>query len=299
MKRKQQTRRSSRRVPGRSAAGGISRASQRFTGTAWTSNPALNHALLRCILCGTVFVSLIALKLMLPGNLSALRGTMRTWLVRDADFTEAFSAVGHAVSGAENVLDSLSQAYIAVFGHQDEAAEVSASAEGILEQGRGTDAAGENGAPTQSTDILDERELPAHVSANQHVLGIASSAPLEGGTLTSDFGWREHPTTHRESFHYGIDLAAEEGSEIRCFADGVVGAVGESTELGKYLTVTHDNGISTLYAHCSRITVSPDSTVKRGDKIAETGSTGNTTGPHLHFEIHDGDEYLNPIYYLS
>ena len=87
--------------------------------------------------------------------------------------------------------------------------------------------------------------------------------------------------------------------EIGCFADGTVTAVGESSSYGKYITVAHEGGYSTLYAHCSRIIASSGASVKEGDVIAEVGETGVATGPHLHFELHEGSQYLNPIYYVS
>jgi len=82
-------------------------------------------------------------------------------------------------------------------------------------------------------------------------------------------------------------------------ADGTVTAVGESSSYGKYITVAHEGGYSTLYAHCSRIIASSGASVKEGDVIAEVGETGVATGPHLHFELHEGSQYLNPIYYVS
>ena len=97
--------------------------------------------------------------------------------------------------------------------------------------------------------------------------------------------------------HDGIDIAADTGTAIGCFADGTVGTVGESNILGNYVTVNHEGGFSTLYAHCSAITASAGQSVKKGDAIAKVGSTGNATGSHLHFEVHDGEEYLNPVYY--
>lgn len=102
-----------------------------------------------------------------------------------------------------------------------------------------------------------------------------------------------------EKFHYGLDIAADTGTAIGCFADGVVTAVGESSSYGKYVMVSHGEDYSTLYAHCSRITVTSGTAVKEGEKIAEVGETGIATGPHLHFEIHKGETYLNPIYYVA
>ncbi|MBE7009259.1 MAG: M23 family metallopeptidase [Ruminococcaceae bacterium] len=249
----------------------------------------LSINLLRVIVCGVLFVSLVALKLTLPGSLAQLRGTLGNWLVRDADFVSAFSAVGRAVSGEGGWLDSLEDAYVAVFG-EEEATEVSGSAE-IAQTGA-------QAAVQDETPPVPAQEYPEHAVLGQRVLGFDYAAPLRG-EVTSAFGWREHPASGREAFHYGVDIAAEPGAEIDCFADGTVGVVAESVELGRYLTVHHDNGIVTLYAHCSRITVPSGATVRRGEKLAEVGETGNATGPHLHFEIHDGEDYIDPIYYLS
>ena len=146
--------------------------------------------------------------------------------------------------------------------------------------------------------MYSDQNLPENVSLEQAILDFDYCVPVNG-TLSSDFGYREHPVEGEERFHYGVDLAADTGTEIVCFADGTVTAVGESSSYGKYCMVSHAGGYSTLYAHCSRITVSSGASVTEGQKIAEVGETGIATGPHLHFELHKDDVYLNPIYYVS
>jgi murein DD-endopeptidase MepM/ murein hydrolase activator NlpD len=146
--------------------------------------------------------------------------------------------------------------------------------------------------------LYSDENLPNNVSMEQSVLGFDYCTPVMG-TLSSGFGYREHPVEGEEKFHYGIDLAADTGTEIDCFADGCVTAVGESSSYGKYLIVAHDDDYSTLYAHCSKVCVSSGENVKENQKIAEVGETGMATGPHLHFEIHEGDEYINPVYYVD
>ena len=246
--------------------------------------------LLRSVVCGVIFVLLITLKLLLPGNLAGVRGTVGQWLVRDADFTAAFSAVGRAVSGESGAIRALNDAYLAVLGQKGEAQEVSGSVDDLSAQ----DAESEHSA-AEST--LPARELPEQ-AAEPHPLSFSYCTPLNG-EMTSPFGWREHPVTGADAFHYGVDIAAEDGTAIACFADGTVGAVGESTTLGKYLTVNHADGVSTLYAHCSLITAASGAEVSQGQKIAEVGHSGNATGPHLHFEVHDGEAYLDPAGYLA
>ncbi len=249
-----------------------------------TSPPRRSYV--QALVCGILFIALIVLKLVMPGNLSSLRGTLGQWLVRDADFAEAFSAVGRAVSGENGVADSISDAYIAVFGSgKEESKEVSGELIGAE-------------LPAENvSDLLEAQDLPESAAGEQPTLSFDYAIPISG-TETSPFGWREHPVTGKEAFHYGVDLAADEGTDICCFADGTVGVVGDSVELGKYLTVNHADGFSTLYGHCSAVTVSSGTTVRKGQAIARVGSTGNATGPHLHFEVHDGEEYLDPDCYL-
>lgn len=140
--------------------------------------------------------------------------------------------------------------------------------------------------------------LPDNVCMEQEVLGFDYCTPVTG-TLTSDFGYRIHPIEGGQNFHHGIDIAANTGTAIRCFADGTVTAVGESSSYGNYCIVSHTGGFSTLYAHCSKVTASSGAAVKEGEKIAEVGETGMATGPHLHFEVHENKTYLNPIYYVT
>ncbi|MBQ1804902.1 MAG: M23 family metallopeptidase, partial [Oscillospiraceae bacterium] len=243
---------------------------------------------------------LITLKLLLPGNLAGVRGTVGQWLVRDADFTAAFSAVGRAVSGESGAIRALNDAYLAVLGQKGEAQEVSGSVDDLSAQDAVPEQSAQDTAPEQSAaeSTLPARELPEQAAAEPHALSFTYCAPLNG-KMTSPFGWREHPVTGAEAFHYGVDIAAEDGTAIACFADGTVGAVGESTTLGKYLTVNHADGVSTLYAHCSAISVPSGTEVSQGQKIAEVGHSGNATGPHLHFEVHDGEAYLDPAGYLA
>ena len=98
-------------------------------------------------------------------------------------------------------------------------------------------------------------------------------------------------------YHYGCDLAADTGTPITAFADGMIVAQGDSDSFGKYVMIDHPDGYRTLYAHCSAICMNCGE-VKKGDVIALVGSTGAATGPHLHFELEKDDVYLNPEFYI-
>ena len=117
--------------------------------------------------------------------------------------------------------------------------------------------------------------------------------PVEA-PITSPFGLRTHPTDGTENFHYGVDLGAPEGEKIKCAADGTAAEVGENADYGNYILVQHADSVCTLYAHCQEVLPTVGDAISAGQVIATVGATGNTTGPHLHFEIRDGDTWLDP-----
>ncbi|MBE6939480.1 MAG: M23 family metallopeptidase [Ruminococcaceae bacterium] len=230
---------------------------------------------------GMVLVAVIAAKLTMPQLTAEYGGMLMGLIGKDTDFVAAFSAAGRTFSGEGGVGEALEDAYTAVFGSQEVT-----DPEGLPQEERGETAA-----------VYGPGTTPEDAVMLQEVLGFAYAAPVSG-TLTSCFGYRDHPVDGDNKFHYGLDLAAESGTVITSFGNGIVTVVGESSDLGKYVMVSHANGYVTLYAHCSRITASSGQTVQCGDPIAEVGQTGQATGPHLHFELHRGDIYLNPIYYV-
>ncbi len=118
--------------------------------------------------------------------------------------------------------------------------------------------------------------------------------------VTSMYGYRLDPFDGHVEFHTGIDIARPVGTELVAVIDGTVSDVGYSSGYGNYLELTNENGQSVFYAHCDRIDVSIGANVVLGQKVAEMGSSGNSTGSHLHFEVKDADGVrLNPYFYLS
>ena len=115
--------------------------------------------------------------------------------------------------------------------------------------------------------------------------------PVEG-TVTSRYGKRE-ATEVVSANHSGIDIGARTGTPIYAAVDGVVTVSSSEGEYGKHIDITSDD-VLTRYAHCSKLLVKEGQKVKKGDKIAEVGSTGNSTGPHLHFEIRRDNRTINP-----
>jgi murein DD-endopeptidase MepM/ murein hydrolase activator NlpD len=119
-----------------------------------------------------------------------------------------------------------------------------------------------------------------------------------GGRLTSGFGWRVHPILGYRRFHAGIDFGASYGSTIRAADSGRVIFAGWYGGYGRSVVIDHGGNLTTLYAHASQIFVSEGQMVARGEPIAAIGSTGLSTGPHLHFEVRENGEPTNPMIYL-
>ncbi len=119
------------------------------------------------------------------------------------------------------------------------------------------------------------------------------------GTVTSDYGYREHPVYSGDSFHEGRDIAADEGSPVYAVLDGVVIDAGTAEMAGNYVRLLHPDGRETLYCHCSQLLVEEGVSVRKGDVIALVGQTGLATGPHLHFELHENGETLDPEIILA
>jgi murein DD-endopeptidase MepM/ murein hydrolase activator NlpD len=115
--------------------------------------------------------------------------------------------------------------------------------------------------------------------------GWGSSPITSGYSLTSGFGWRIHPITGRQSFHDGVDMACGYGTPIHAAASGLVIHAGWYGAYGEALIIDHGSGWGTLYGHCSSIAVSAGQTVSGGQVIGSVGSTGFSTGPHLHFSV--------------
>lgn len=142
-------------------------------------------------------------------------------------------------------------------------------------------------------------ELLARVTNNQsYFRSIPNQWPV-GGEITSYFGWRSSPFGGRtQSFHNGIDIANNVGSEIVAAADGIVIQAGWAGAYGRTLVIDHGYGFKTMYGHNYRLLVETGDKVQKGDVIAALGSSGRSTGPHLHFTVYKDGAELDPMLYL-
>lgn len=117
--------------------------------------------------------------------------------------------------------------------------------------------------------------------------------------ISDDYGWRIHPTLGIKQFHNGIDLAAPGGSPILAAYDGEVIAAAYNSSMGNYIMINHGGGLITIYMHASKLYVTEGTMVVRGEKIAAVGTTGRSTGNHLHFGVRKDGEYVSPWNYIS
>lgn len=151
----------------------------------------------------------------------------------------------------------------------------------------------------EESKILEERIKQMKLSAQSYVGGQMLWPVPSSRRITSYFGVRQHPVFNYSRMHTGIDIAANQGVNIVAANVGTVKISGWEGGYGNTVLIDHGGGISTLYAHCSTLLVREGQKVKAGDVIARIGSTGISTGPHLHFEVRKNGEPVDPMQYLG
>ncbi|WP_438970170.1 M23 family metallopeptidase [Methylophaga sp.] len=129
--------------------------------------------------------------------------------------------------------------------------------------------------------------------------GIPDGKPVEGGWVSSFYGYRVDPFNGKKTFHEGLDIAAKSGTPVNSVADGIVSWVGSRGGYGGLVEVDHGNGYVTRYAHNKTIKVKKGERVSKGEVLALIGSTGRSTGPHLHFEVLRDGQHINPYNFLK
>lgn len=144
----------------------------------------------------------------------------------------------------------------------------------------------------------DKRELYEYLENQKAMLRSTPSIWPTKGWVSSGFGTRVSPFTNEREFHQGLDISARTGTTVVAPADGLVSEITSCYGYGKLLTIKHGHGLVTRYAHLNKILVKKGEYVKRGQTIALVGSTGRTTGPHLHYEVHLNGVPVNPLRYI-
>lgn len=266
------------------------------------------------------------------------REELKEVLQTNADFVKAISRLGQARQSGRPVGETLGAFWVQVFlpqakepyiSGQDGPLFLQAKAEltgtneagGLLRRGTGfsqaeseestasteeprpeeteTPQAEETPSPEWLPSNYDGPDLPEKADMDWYDLHLEETVAPVSAVMTSPFGWRIDPFGDEQKFHYGLDLGVPTGTDVLAFAAGTVEYIGESDIFGQYLQIDHGNGIKTFYAHCSKLCVRQGKTVAAGEKVAESGSTGNSTGPHLHLELKRDGMYLNPLHYVD
>ena len=153
------------------------------------------------------------------------------------------------------------------------------------------------------------KALEEAIAAEKAALANATKRKYDGGMfawpapsykrISDDYGYRIHPILKTKQFHNGIDMAAPGGSPILAAYDGTVTAAAYSATMGNYIMIDHGDNLYTIYMHASKLYVSKGAEVVKGQKIAAVGTTGRSTGNHLHFSVRLNGSYMNPWEYLS
>lgn len=144
---------------------------------------------------------------------------------------------------------------------------------------------------SQLEQTIMEKDLKEHATP--------SGWPVSSGYITSKFGYRRHPIYKRSKFHTGVDFASKRGTPVLATADGVVVFSDWQSGYGRMVEVRHMDGLKTRYAHNQKNLVKEGDMVKKGQTIAKLGSSGRSTGPHVHFEVRKDGKALNPLKFVG
>jgi murein DD-endopeptidase MepM/ murein hydrolase activator NlpD len=207
-----------------------------------------------------------------------------------------------AVSSQKNTVVLLTQELLAQKSEFQAQANVQKSNIDRLKQDRGALEAAEEQLSRDSDNIAALIQQRMNEQARSHIAAVIPSTGLMGypcnGPITSPFGDRMHPILGYVRFHAGLDFGADYGSPIFAAQSGTVILAGWYSGYGQAVIIDHGNGTTTLYGHTSDLYVSEGDTVQRGQAIATIGSSGLSTGPHLHFEVRVSGEPVNPVSYF-
>ncbi len=143
-------------------------------------------------------------------------------------------------------------------------------------------------------DFMEELIMNRRLQQEVHPAG----RPVKKGWISSPFGYRKDPFTGKKAFHYGVDFAGKKGVDVISVAAGVVSRTGKQSGYGAMVEINHGNGYTTRYGHNGDILVAAGDRITKGQVIATMGSTGRSTGPHVHFEVLRNGEKVNPWKYL-
>lgn len=269
-----------------------------------------SRQLVQLLACLVVFLTVFIGKGVWPSQVAHTGEQLLMVIRSNTDFRGAFARLGKSLSEEESVIGELGQFCVAVFAPESALQTDNGAVQVIGDEvqeiqvlGPEPDEQTELQPALQVGDVVQavecKQNLPEGYSEQWLWLGEMHTTVPVHGKVTSCFGYRDHPTIGRYAPHGGVDIAADKGAQVLAFADGVVDSIGEDRDFGKYLYLTHADGVTTFYAHCSTVLVKKGDRVQAGQRVAQVGSTGKSTGPHLHFEVRLNGVRLDPMYYID
>jgi murein DD-endopeptidase MepM/ murein hydrolase activator NlpD len=215
-----------------------------------------------------------------------------------ARYEVSLAQMGEHLASIESVAGKLAQAV----GLKDLPSEHPAGGAGLASVGGRSELFGEESAAfgkrMENLDASFDRLEQAWGDRLKVLASTPSLAPVSG-FFSDGYGWRRDPIDGSREFHKGVDIVAPTGTPVRAAADGLVTAAGRMSGYGSMIHLAHGYGLATRYGHLSKIVVNPGQRVKRGDLIGYVGSTGRSTGPHLHYEVFRAGAQVDPRKYLG
>ena len=208
---------------------------------------------------------------------------------------EAFKAAYNETEAAKQELQREIDAKVAALEAERRAAEEAARKAAEEAARRQAEQQSQQQQQQQSQQQTTTPPAPSYTSGTGSMIWPCPSCH----TITSEFGWRIHPIYGTSKYHSGVDIGASYGATVIAADSGTVITAGWVSGYGNCVVISHGNGVSTLYGHMSSIAVSSGQSVSQGQTIGYVGSTGNSTGPHLHWEVTVNGERQNPLNYAS
>ena len=241
-------------------------------------NVRLTVPIVQCLVCALLTLTVFGLSRSGGAVYTTLRAQYAAWMAQDYCADGVWTAAKRA---AQEVLEPAKQP------QQTTETVAAVDARAPVETVKST-----GGEDIRVLDALQDSTFEAVTVSQQAVMPVQ-------GKVTSGFGYRIHPITGNRSFHTGIDLAAPEGTPIAAAYGGTVKDTGYTSGRGNYVLLEHSENMQTLYCHLLQIDVEPGDQVQAADTIGLVGTTGMSTGPHLHFELRVDGIRCNPVYVLK
>ena len=241
--------------------------------------------LLQCLICGLIVSGIFIASKISPSFFEKIKEDYTKIMLKDmtaGEFAQDVKIAAENVFSYSDILSASSDEYTVesyeVIG--DETGETVAVGK-IVNQGSG------------GKDI-QVREAAKGTSFAPYYVSVAPVLPVKNARVTSEFGYRTNPVSGKYGFHTGLDLAADEGTPVSASFYGKVVETGSSDVWGNYILMEHSEDFQTYYCHLSEIYVSDGAVIRQGETIGLVGSTGWSTGPHLHFEVRINGVRVNP-----